>query len=86
MPAGQKLGAAPLRQFVRLIVIHPSGSGGDGTGGGKRYATQWPKVEGACSATLVNALQAAAGPVLLLMNVCWQQMNCPVLLARELSG
>jgi len=32
MPAGQKLGAAPLRQFVRLIGIHPSGSGGDGTG------------------------------------------------------
>jgi hypothetical protein len=30
MPAGQKLAA--LKQFVRLIVIHPSGSGVDGTG------------------------------------------------------
>jgi hypothetical protein len=30
MPAGQKLAA--LRQFVRLIGIHPSGSGGAGTG------------------------------------------------------
>ena len=31
MPAGQKL--AELKQFVRLIAIHPSGSGGVGTGG-----------------------------------------------------
>ena len=30
MPAGRKL--ATLRQFVRLIGIHPSASGGDGTG------------------------------------------------------
>jgi len=32
MPAGQKLGAKAPQTFVRLIVIHPSGSGGVGTG------------------------------------------------------
>jgi hypothetical protein len=36
MPAGRKLAA--LKQFVRLIVIHPSASGGDGTGTG---GTRW---------------------------------------------
>jgi hypothetical protein len=30
MPAGPELAA--LKQLVRLIGIHPSGSGGDGTG------------------------------------------------------
>jgi len=54
MPAGRELSA--FRQLALLIVIHPSGSGGDGTGSwqlaGK--AKRFPNAEYWCLEKLTN--------------------------------